>query len=274
MLSTTLNTGSPINRAHPCMRGILSRWKHLTGRFGGPRFIDLCGTANLVHTALPKAIGGGRRGGFGARNYVLASTQYSQASAAASAPHYLAASQMTLAAWIRPADLTSSQTIMCCATNGSAIYWMLEIGRTDNKITYLNNSVAVHLTSAASITAGVWTHVVLVRTGTAGAWNLELFLNGKSDATASTAANPDGTASAQTALAVLSGFGFYYSGDIDDACVWGRALSAGEVRAFYNASSLRRDPTLAWVRRPVVIGAPVAPGGNRRRRSIICGAAA
>lgn len=53
---------------------------------------------------------------------------------------------------------------------------------------------------------------------------------------------------------------WFLNGQIDDVCIWNRALSASEVASLYRAQSSQRDPTLNWRprRRGLVAGIPWA----------------
>jgi hypothetical protein len=256
-----LNYGNPVNWDSPLTRGLVSWWLPLPQNSGGLRLMDLCNRFHGTRTASPTWRGGIGPGSYGALNFLTASSQF--VNCGASAAMQLTTSPLTLIVRFRPSgDYTTTQTLFACSTNTSGIQWGLEFGRTDNKFTFLNNSGAVHLTSTASVSTDVDTHVVLVRGGSAGAWTFAFYINGQTDATGSTAGNPDAT-SGTTAIGC-----YYNSGGafapatavIAEAMLFNRNLTQSEAKLWFDSSRQGHPLTLNYIN-PLSVFASAGGGG-------------
>lgn len=135
-----------------------------------------------------------------------------------------ATDNITMCCWIKPTSVSVNQDIMENGANDGNGY-VLQI-RTTNKLR-LDISFVASLSSSTSLTAGIWTHVAATRT--AGTW--QLYLNGVADGgTITNAPNGPGghtvIGCSQTDGGTASNF---FGGLIDDARLYDRALSAGEL---------------------------------------------
>lgn len=271
MIGQAINQGSPVNRSHPLCRDLTAWWKVLgQGKFwAGNTLHDLTGSHPGTLTNAPTWQGAtGRPGGMGCLR--CADTQHVVVSSLANMVGGNA--QVTMALWIKPNGITSSECMIDCG--GFDILWSMT-GAPFNRLVLTIRQEGVgslpgFLESGDNaVTADVWQQVMFVVDGTNDAH--ALYVNGVSVKTASTAF---------TTFATDGDNYFFISdsasnalGDYDDVMLWlGRALSAAEASALYRNSIRPDNPMLNWIRRPVLVNSPAAPAGNRRRR-VLMGAA-
>lgn len=118
----------------------------------------------------------------------------------------------------------------------------LEIGRTTNKLSWLQNGATVDATSTGTITDANWHHVVVVRTGTTNAWTITFYIDGASSSH-STSANPWGNTAqnGQFTIGRVGDFSAFFQANVifDDVRVFALALDSTDVAALY-ASGLGR----------------------------------
>jgi len=148
---------------------------------------------------------------------------------------------LTISAWIKlNSDYTSTQTIIS-NYNGTSSY-SLDFGRDDNEFAFIQGGTKVAVSSVA-LSNNNWHHIVIVRTGSAGNWDISWYFDGSFDETDNTAVNPS-AATSYTAIGRLGTFnGFYFNGTIDEVAVWGKALSANDISDLYAAGAgLYIDP--------------------------------
>ena len=179
---------------------------------------------------------------------------------------------LTVVTWHKTnGDYTTSQSLVGhCQTSGATGNYALTFGYTNSKIEFWNNIAGPNITSAASISSDVWRHVAVTRTGTTGAWPLELFLNGVSDKTATATANPSGTYDIGTSIGRLGNYnGYYLNGSLSDMLLWDHALSLSEIAALADPSNVMLSGLILPPRRR--LWAISAATGNRRRRLLLCG---
>ena len=150
---------------------------------------------------------------------------------------------MTVSAWIFT-DTVAAGTraiIANCDVTGVTQDFTFEINRTAAKLSTVWGN-AVILTGTASIAVSTWTHVAMTRSGSAGAWTVKFYINGKEDASTTTTTDPNGTGNI-----VIGRIGdlilFFFDGRLDDVSLWDRALSGGEMAELYE-ESLAFYPTL------------------------------
>ncbi|HVZ75731.1 MAG TPA: LamG domain-containing protein [Candidatus Paceibacterota bacterium] len=101
-------------------------------------------------------------------------------------------------------------------------------GHLDVRLTQQHNFL-----TTATIPTGVWTLATFVRTGGTIYW----YVNGVLDSSSTDTANIIGAAPFYIGYAQT--WGAYYNGSLDDIRIYNRALSAGEVANFYNATSVK-----------------------------------
>jgi hypothetical protein len=159
----------------------------------------------------------------------------------------------TIEAWIKPSQLPNG------LYNASAIWTESESSRNFTRLglyylntgqvgIYANNSQITTL-SPAEVPQNAWTHV-------AGTYKVgepaKLYVNGvlvaQSSSLGVTLSDDAGAFIGIGALLSAAGDDFDFNGDIDEATAYGRALSAGEIQAIFNAGTagkLRQAATAA-----------------------------
>ena len=153
--------------------------------------------------------------------------------------------------------------VSVAASNGFA----LEMGRTANKVTWLQNGSTIDATSTGSITDAGWHHVAVTRDGVAGSWTITFAIDGVTS-THTTAANP-GPESSAGILAIgrygsFSG-GFNFNGQIGEVTIYQRALSEAEIRDLYRQGNGAIGRQLTGQTRRRTYGFVPAAGARRRR---------
>jgi hypothetical protein len=143
--------------------------------------------------------------------------------------------QMSISAWIKPSIVTVGTMDIICnrATNGD---YCLELNRTAGRLTMVwSNSVVSTNDAGATLLQNKWYHVVMVRSGSAGAWTVTYYINGVVGDADVTSTNPDGT-NVSTNIGANNGSSQFFNGLIDDVRIYNRALSATEVLQLYNTT--------------------------------------
>ena len=138
----------------------------------------------------------------------------------------------TLEAWIYP---TSSGHIISKEEEAVGGYYMY-VHWTTGKVVFGFNEGETEVVSTDQVPFNTWTHV-------AGVWdgsNLKIYINGVLDNSVSGAGNPVATSQPLYLGGYWDDLG-NYSGLIDDAAVWSRALTAGEIAARAGNSVLIGD---------------------------------
>lgn len=155
----------------------------------------------------------------------------------------LLAGPLSVTAWIRPTSVSGTQEIVAAYTGSSSGLFLLEVGRTAGKISFLQNGGSVTATSAASVSANQWSFVGFTRDGGAGAWNLRLVIGGVVESF-TTVQNPNAQPGMITTIGRAGSQDIlYYGGLIDDVRIWDRALTESEI------SVLRTRPGIGLVPR-------------------------
>jgi hypothetical protein len=134
----------------------------------------------------------------------------------------------TWSGWIKP--------------NGSSTGWQIifgmEDGGWDRMIAVEANSLGLSMghtdnrwQTGASITAGVWQHVVSIYDNGA----MRFYLNGVEYTTSNLEGSHSSTGT--FTIGANQGGGNYYSGLIDDVAIWDEALTAAEITTIYNSGT-------------------------------------
>jgi hypothetical protein len=145
--------------------------------------------------------------------------------------------QFSISMWIKPTGVTTRQ-VLFEKSNGASnagSSWSFELGNVSGKITMVifiggGNS---QVSSSASITAGVWTHVAAVYNGS----TIQLYVNGSASGSVGAAGNINN-------VTPTPAFGYYYdisllgyTGAMDEMGVWNKALTSTEITELYNAGN-------------------------------------
>jgi PKD repeat protein len=141
---------------------------------------------------------------------------------------------LSVEAWAKPDVVHSGAVLQKGGASGYSV-WQYRLSMTSGgqwRGTVFVGSTAYAVTSPASATLGVWTHLVLTRS----AGTLSLYVNG---ALAATAAST-GTLNTTSSILGIGRSGesatSWFDGSVDEVAVYGQALTASRVAAHYAAS--------------------------------------
>lgn len=218
--------GTPLNRNHPLSRGIVGAW--LLNEGGGLKAFD--SSYNHNHGTLTNGVFGKKQLGSCFLGVNLSSTGVVMGTTT----NLDIPGDITLSAWIQPNNINAGTRQIVCNSNagGSLIQWNLEVNRTAGKVTMLYNKIGVAVTSASSLVAQVWQHIVGTRKGATGAWTYSVYINGRLDATATTANNPD--AHQIDSIGCGGNVNFqWFGGNINNVIIYNRCLTQEEVKQLY-----------------------------------------
>jgi len=155
-------------------------------------------------------------------------------------------SAMTISAWIKPGIVTVGILCIICNSNSNSANfpWGLEFNRTAGRFSLSqagNGSGTLSAINNTNLKAGVWSHVVAVRTYVSTlSWPTTLYLNGVADGSGTIARSGQ---SNQTVAIGRYGANnnYYFLGSVDDVRVYNRALSATEITQLYNMGAATKQ---------------------------------
>lgn len=167
--------------------------------------------------------------------------------------------------WIKTTHSGGSCVVVGQAIGGSTCCMGLTFGYAGatGRCQLWNDASAVErVNQSTAVNTGVWTHVGVRRTGSAGNWLVEWFLNGQPDGSGTSTRNP----SPGDHLTTVSAFGNWKAGgaylltaDLDDLRLYDRGLSNEQ---FVRLASARG---IAFTQRPRrIIRAATVPAYRRR----------
>lgn len=135
---------------------------------------------------------------------------------------------MTLEAWAKPAT-SSLSTQRIAAKYGT--YFLAYDG--SNKMRFnVNCSTLQTVTSTSTLaTVGTWYHIVGVRTGN----TLQIYINGVKEAESTVCSAANAASSSSFDIGDIATVSTPFNGMIDEVKLFSRALSAGEIKAEYDA---------------------------------------
>lgn len=153
----------------------------------------------------------------------------------------LKTSSFSISTWINGDTFaTNGRFIFCNQIHGNYYGWNLNIG-TDSKV-YLSlqsSAATKHIGSVATLSTGMWYHLVATYDGTTG----KIYINGtenKSEASGLTLAYEAG---AEVMIGNRDGSTVnWFDGIIDEVGIWSRALSSTEVTELYNSGNGKQYP--------------------------------
>lgn len=174
---------------------------------------------------------------------------------------------ITISLWGRFRVRNAVNAIIGNITAAGSNGLQLEIGRTANKLTWLQNGSTIDATSTGTIADADWHHVALTRDGTTGSWTISFAIDGVIS-THTTSANPAAASLSGTlAIARPGSFagGFNLNGQVGELVIYQRALPEAEIRDLYRQGNGAIGRQLTGQTRRRVYGF-VPPTGARRRR--------
>lgn len=245
---------NPLNRSHRLADGLTSRWLALPHLSGGRQLYDIAGFNHGVLTNGPTWASFRRDGGFNSISFDGTDDYIDLGTTAA----LNLTGTMSFSCWYKSSSYTQNQAFIASSLNGGQANYAITFGFNDNKFELWNNATGPVISSTASISDPGWHHYVCTRSGTSGSWNLALYIDGLLDKSGTSALDPSG-GSYPVVLGRFGGFGGYYlSGQLGDAALWSRALTAADVWELYQDSRENYRRTLNWRRSR----AGIATGGG------------
>lgn len=138
----------------------------------------------------------------------------------------------TFAAWVRSTNLTNNQDIMACWDTVGDRAFLLRFVGSSNKLNFRISSTGsdnITIDSATSLVVGTWTHVCAVFVPST---SITIYIDGVSDASNTTsipASIHDSADDFVMGNRLVGGTSNFWNGQIDEACIFNKALSADEV---------------------------------------------
>ncbi len=213
-------------RMPPNSLGLVGYWALNDG--SGTKATDYSGNGNTGTLTNGAFWGAGKRGGSlacdGTNDY--ASTTYT--------PSGL--TDFTISAWINTgANSTEFPVSSRDASAANGIFILYENNGSGIEVGFSNAGNLTRKRSNTSLDVGVWHHVV--GTHAAGATSMTLYIDGVSTGVSaeSAASNPGNSGVLTFCRDGSSSTPLYFSGFVDDARVYSRALTGTEVTALYNS---------------------------------------
>ena len=138
----------------------------------------------------------------------------------------------TFAAWVRSISLTNNQDIMTCWDTVGDRAFLLRFVGSSNKLNFRISSTGsdnITIDSATSLAVNTWTHVCAVFVPST---SITIYIDGVSDASNTTSIPASINDSADDFVMgnrTVGGTSNFWNGQIDEACIFDKALSADEV---------------------------------------------
>ncbi len=252
--------GYGINRGDPLADGILAYWPMWEASGSGAGDVANGHDVSLVNAPEWPTSDKGP-----ILQFTRASSQYADAGVV---PALNLQGEMSIVLSFRArGDYTSNQALVVSSTTAAAANFALTFGFASNKLEFWNNAAGGVLASTASISDDEERHIVVVRRGTAGAWTIEIYINGVLDNSGGTAVNPNDNAA--TSLLRIGRFAtlgtWYLEGDLGQVSLYDRPLSAGEAADLSNDEFRLITPVSQT---PFVVEAPAGHPTMRRWRNV------
>jgi hypothetical protein len=138
----------------------------------------------------------------------------------------------TFAAWVRSTNLTSNQDIMTCWDTVGDRAFLLRFVGSSNKLNFRISSTGsdnITIDSSTSLVVNTWTHVCAVFVPST---SITIYIDGVSDASNTTsipASINDSSDDFVMGNRLVGGTSNFWSGQLDEACIFDKALSDDEV---------------------------------------------
>jgi hypothetical protein len=257
----TLNLANPVNRAAPLNRGLVGWWLTLPQRSSGNRWLSLNNKNHGTRVAAP-LMSGLSPPGLSCSTSFNGTTQYIDLPAnfglfGGSAP-------WTMAVWFYANSSGGGEMIW--HPRGERDVFLRLQSSTSVECAWYDSSTK----SAANTYLGLktWNHIIYV-------WDVanslvRTYLNGVTGTTVATGTPASRSDKSTFATQYYGGTpNASFSGLLQDARLYNRALSERDSKELYRASRTGYQRELNWLDRPWLMGVPAAVGGNRRRRVLL-----
>ncbi len=154
-------------------------------------------------------------------------------------------SNLTLEAWINPADVTADRDIMdkiSIATGNHGYQLVLESGTIVGQFNTISQPWPSEIVSSTTtVTPNTWSHVAFTYDQT----NMVVYLNGQAVGTKNVGPFQIGTTSANFRIGTDGDLHNFFDGQIDEATVYNTALSPVQIADIYAAGSAGKCPVIA-----------------------------
>lgn len=159
--------------------------------------------------------------------------------------NYDISTAFSISLWIKPQNLAATRSIFSKAgPTPSVTGWMLRHDITTGALFYqMRGGNNRSHTSTATLTAGVWQHLVFTYAGGDNINGALVYVNASVGDTPASGAIGGTMLVGQDFLIGQRNAGFYFSGNIDEVTIWTKALGPAEVTELYN-SGTPSDPTI------------------------------
>lgn len=170
--------------------------------------------------------------------------------------------EMSISAWYKSSGFyTQDQVILGnCDSGGGFSNYVLSVGYSGNRVELWQNAAGPVLASSVGINDTDWHHIVSVRTGSTGAWNLKIYLDGTLVANANTTVN----ATAGTRPTSIGRFGtfngYHLRGLVDDVRLFNVGLDADDVAYLRDGGNGRGIVAATGKKRPRINGSLINSG--------------
>lgn len=239
-----INFQSPVNWSHPLNCGLASWWLVRPDLVRGNTWYDLCGRNHGTLTNMDPATdwvgAAGRPGGFGAIDFDGTNDRVSMTTPSA----------ITLSS--QPITLVAH----AMARGDGNFLWVSEptthyvrLMRYENAVYANTSSSGTNAYKFSTLPTGAWAHLVAVFESGSSSSSPEVYVNGARQTLAVITTLASQTADGNIHIGARSGPGFFLSGQVSEARIYNRALSAAEVLALYQDSCQGYPGTLARLRR-------------------------
>jgi len=149
--------------------------------------------------------------------------------------------QFSMSFWLKPDNLAAQRCFYSKTTADANVYgFNLQIttaGRVAIQMRSSGGTLAAWTGTTQAVQAGVWNHVVVTYDGGSNQNGFRAYVNAVVDSTPGSSALTGTWLTGQTALIGERQGGFHFVGNIDEASIWGKNLSAAEVSELYNSGS-------------------------------------
>lgn len=149
--------------------------------------------------------------------------------------------QLSISCWYKSAGSYTQDQVLIgnCDSSGGFSNYILSVGYSFDRPEFWQNAAGPFATSSTGISDTNWHHIVAVRSGSSGAWNIKIYLDGTLVANANTSTNPTG-GTRPTTLGRFGTFnGYHLRGRGDDWRIWNQPLDATDVSALYASGAGR-----------------------------------
>lgn len=162
----------------------------------------------------------------------------------ANASSYIANSNLSMAFWVYPTNPSPNfpnfDGIAGFRNDANADFYLLHLSTTNVEARFRNSNGTSHNIVYSGIILNAWNHFAMTYDGT----SLVLYHNGVvASSTAASGAITNTTAAFNIGFLPFSNTDFLLDGQMDDVCLYNKALTANEVSALYNDCSVDLSDT-------------------------------